>query len=67
MATWIIVANWWLNDHVRIAFDYSQSNLSNFPTTTVTAKNTTVPPGTKIAGFDDATIRGFGMRAQVDW
>ena len=67
MATWIIVANWWLNDHVRLAFDYSQSDLSNFPITTVTAKNTTVPPGTKIAGFDDATIRGFGMRAQVDW
>jgi hypothetical protein len=48
-------------------FDYAQSDLSNFPVTTITATNTTVPPGTKIAGFDGATIRGFGMRAQIDW
>jgi phosphate-selective porin OprO and OprP len=67
MTTWIIAANWWLNDHVRLAFDYSQSDLGNYPITTITATNTTVPKGTKIAGFDDATTRGFAMRAQVDW
>jgi phosphate-selective porin OprO and OprP len=68
MATWIVGANWWLNDHVRLAFDYSQSNLSNFPTTVVAGSAATVPPpGTKVAGFDSATTRGFGMRAQIDW
>lgn len=67
MNTWVVGANWYLNDYIRLMFDYAQSDLSNFPITTITATNTTVPPGTKIAGFDGATIRGFGMRAQIDW
>ena len=70
MATWIIGANWWLNDHVRLAFDYSQSNLSDYPITTVASPSSGVavpPAGTKVAGFDGATIRAFGMRAQLDW
>jgi phosphate-selective porin OprO/OprP len=67
MKTWLIGVNWYLNDYVRLMFDYAQSDLSDFPVTTITATNTTVPPGTKIAGFDGATIRGFGMRAQIDW
>ena len=60
MQTWVIGLNWWPNDHVRFAFDYSQSNLGDFPITALT-KTTTV------AGFDGATTRGFGMRSQIDW
>lgn len=67
MKMWLVGVNWYLNDYVRLMFDYAQSNLSDFPVTTITATNTTVPPGTKIAGFDGATIKGFGMRAQIDW
>jgi phosphate-selective porin OprO and OprP len=67
MATWIVGANWWLNDHVRLAFDYSQSNLSGFPTTVIPLGTTVPPAGTKVAGFDGATTKGFGMRAQIDW
>jgi len=67
MATWVIGLNWYLTDHVRLAFDYSQSNLSDYPITTITTATTPVPKGTQIAGFDNATTRGFGMRAQVDW
>jgi hypothetical protein len=70
MATWIIGANWWLNDHVRLTFDYSQSNLSDYPITTVASPSSGVavpPAGTKVAGFDGAAIRAVGMRAQIDW
>ena len=71
MATWIIGANWWLNHHVRLTIDYTQSNLSDYPITTVPtskAPAVTVPPGgTQVAGFDGATIRAVGMRAQIDW
>jgi phosphate-selective porin OprO and OprP len=60
MRTWIVGVNWWPNDHVRFAFDYSQSDLGDFPITTLT-------PNKKVPGFDGATTRGFGARAQVDW
>jgi phosphate-selective porin OprO/OprP len=69
--TWSVGANWYLNDYVRLMFQYSESDLSGYPVTTVGAAsgNTvfTPPTGTKIAGLDGATIRGFGMRAQIDW
>ena len=71
MATWIIGANWWLNHHVRLTIDYTQSNLSDYLITTVPtskAPAVTVPPGgAQVAGFDGATIRAVGMRAQIDW
>ncbi len=59
----------YLNEYVRLMFDYSESDLGDYPVTTIpaTVTNTTVPPGTSIFGFDGAVIRGFGMRAQVDW
>jgi phosphate-selective porin OprO/OprP len=65
--TWIVGVNWYLNDYVRLMFDYSEAELSDYPVTTITATNTTLPAGTQKAGFDGGTIRGFGMRAQVDW
>jgi len=64
--TWIVGVNWYLNDYVRLMFDYSESQLSGYPATTITATNTSFLPGT-YNGFDGATVRGFGMRAQVDW
>lgn len=64
--TWIIGVNWYLNDYVRLMFDYAEAELSGYPLTTITATNTSRAPGT-YAGFDDAKVRGFGMRAQVDW
>ena len=60
--TWIVGVNWYLNDYVRLMFNYAQSDLSNFPTTPA---NLSLANATE--GFDGATIRGFGMRAQVDW
>ena len=65
--TWIIGVNWYLNDYVKLMFNYTQSDLSGYPVTTVTANTSGVPTGTKVSGFDGATIRGFGMRAHVDW
>ena len=64
MKTWIIGVNWYLNDYTRLMFNYTQSDLSGYPVTPISG--TTSPDGLK-AGFDGATIRGFGMRAQVDW
>ena len=52
--TWLIGVNWWLNDHTRLMFDYNHSTID----------------GGFLAGAnvnDDATIQGFGTRAQVDW
>ena len=66
MKTWIVGVNWWMTPYMRLMFQYSQSDLSGYPTTpatTGTGTNLIAPKN----GFDDATIRGFGMRAQVDW
>ena len=65
MKTWIVGVNWYLNDYMRLMFDYSQSDLSGYPAHSDLGA-TTSPDGPK-AGFDGATVRGFGMRAQVDW
>ena len=65
MKTWVVGANWWMTPYMRLMFNYAESDLSGYPTTIIPA-GTSFPPGPK-AGFDDATVRGFGMRAQVDW
>lgn len=52
--TWQLGANWHLNDHTRLMFNYNQSNIG----------------GGNVAGTnrnEGATIKGFGARAQVDW
>lgn len=52
--TWLIGVNWWLNDHTRFMFQYSQSDIGGG-----------FLEGTNLD--DGATIKGFGARAQVDW
>ncbi len=69
--TWIIGVNWYLNDYVKLMFNYTQSELSGYPTTlnlpANPGKQTTYPTGANVAGFDGATIRGFGTRLHIDW
>ena len=59
--------NWYLNDYVKLMFNYAEFDLSQYPTTTVSTNSSGVPSGTELKGFDGAKIRGFGMRAHVDW
>jgi phosphate-selective porin OprO and OprP len=66
--TWLVGVNWYLNDYVKLMFNYTQSELSGYPVTlNLPAEQTTYPAGSDVKGFDGATIRGFGMRAHVDW
>jgi phosphate-selective porin OprO/OprP len=66
--TWIAGVNWYLNDYVRIMFNYMQTELDNYPTTITTTNSTPgLEAGTVVKGFDGATIRGFGTRVHVDW
>ena len=37
MKTWIVGVNWWMNDYMRLMFHYSQSDLSGYPTTPISA------------------------------
>jgi hypothetical protein len=64
MKTWVVAANWWMTDYMRLIFQYSESDLGGYPITPLSDVRDF--DGSK-AGFDGATIRGFGMRAQVDW
>ena len=65
--TWLIGVNWYLNDYTRIMFNYTQSELSGYPTTVLPTATAQFPAGTSVAGFDGATIKGFGTRVHVDW
>ena len=65
--TWIVGVNWYLNDYVRLMFDYAEAELSGYPLTTITAATHLHSHLARYAGFDGGTVRGFGMRAQVDW
>jgi hypothetical protein len=53
-----------MTEYVRMMFQYSESDLSNYPFFVPEFAN--LPPG-KNNGFDGATIKGFGMRMHVDW
>jgi len=64
METWSIGLNWWMTEYMRLMFQYSESDLSDYPF--FVAQNQDLPPG-KNYGFDNATIKGFGMRMHVDW
>ena len=64
MQTWLVGVNWWMSEYVRLMFQYSASDLSNYPF--FVPANPALPPG-KNNGFDGATIKGFGMRMHIDW
>lgn len=65
--TWLVGVNWYLNDYVKLMFNYTESDLSGYPVTALTPATAQFPANTKVSGFDDAKIRGFGMRAHIDW
>jgi len=58
-ATWLIGINWWLNDYTRFQFNYNESDIEGGPLFFVN--------GASANRNDGANIKGFGMRAQVDW
>ncbi len=31
MKTWIVGVNWWMTEYMRLMFQYSQSDLSDYP------------------------------------
>ena len=49
----LLGVNWYLNDYVKLMFNYTESDLSQYPTTTVTANTSGVPTGTELKGFDE--------------
>ena len=61
--TWTIGVNWWLNDYTRFQFNYSESDINGGPLLFTNAAGQAVSAN----GNDGANIKGFGMRAQVDW
>ncbi|MGH6793051.1 MAG: OprO/OprP family phosphate-selective porin [Methyloceanibacter sp.] len=61
--TWGIGINWWLNDYTRFQFNYNESDIGGGPLLFTNAAGQVVSANVN----DGATIRGFGMRAQVDW
>jgi phosphate-selective porin OprO and OprP len=68
--TWTAGLNWYLTDYVKLMFNYTESRLSGYPTTVIPVADppiTTFPAGTRVSGFDGARVRGFGMRAHIDW
>ena len=50
--TWIVGVNWYLNDYVRLMFDYAEADLSGYPLTAVTQRTSLAPGTCHNAGFD---------------
>jgi phosphate-selective porin OprO/OprP len=61
--TWLIGINWWLNDYTRFQFNYNESDIKGGPLLLTSGAAT----GNSANSNDGANIKGFGMRAQVDW
>jgi phosphate-selective porin OprO/OprP len=57
--TWLIGVNWYINDYTRFQFNYNESDIDGGPLL--------LANGTSANSNDGANIKGFGMRAQVDW
>jgi phosphate-selective porin OprO and OprP len=64
MQTWVVGVNWWMTEYMRLMFQYSESDLSDYPF--FPTPNPSLPPGNNNV-FDGANIKGFGMRMHVDW
>jgi phosphate-selective porin OprO/OprP len=58
-ATWLIGINWWLNDYTRFQFNYNESDIEGGALINAA--------GVSANRNEGANIKGFGMRAQVDW
>ena len=58
MKTWIVGASWWMTDYMRLMAQYSELDLSGYPTVAVLADPELPPHQTN--GFDGATMKGFG-------
>lgn len=61
--TWLIGINWWLNDYTRFQFNYNESDIKGGPQFLTGG----AAIGASANRNDGANIKGFGMRAQVDW
>ena len=57
--TWLIGVNWYLNDYTRLQFNYNESDIAGGALL--------LASGSSANRNDGANIKGFGMRAQVDW
>ncbi len=57
--TWLIGINWYINDYTRFQFNYNESDIDGGALL--------LANGTSANRNDGANIKGFGMRAQVDW
>lgn len=57
--TWLIGVNWHLNDYTRVMFNYNQSDIGGGALVKTNGDISNLNSGAK--------IKGFGMRAQVDW
>ena len=55
--TWLVGVNWYLNDYVKLMFNYTQSELSGYPVTTIGAAGTAQFP---------AGTQGLGLRRRHD-
>jgi phosphate-selective porin OprO and OprP len=58
-STWQIGVNWYLNDYTRLMFNYAESD--------IVGGALLLADGSSANRNDGANIKGFGMRAQVDW
>jgi phosphate-selective porin OprO/OprP len=58
-STWQVGVNWYLNDYTRLFFNYGESDIGGGPLL--------LASGASANSNDGTNIKGFGVRAHVDW